>query len=88
MSKLVEGLKKLNQADPAVETLIQDTGEHVILTAGELHAERCIRDLVERFAKIQIHSSKPIVPFRETAVQASGTTAYSCSRLFPDILTV
>jgi ribosome assembly protein 1 len=39
MPKLVEGLKLLNQSDPCVETLIQDTGEHVILTAGELHLE-------------------------------------------------
>lgn len=39
MSKLVEGLRLLNQADPCVETLVQSTGEHVILTAGELHLE-------------------------------------------------
>lgn len=71
MPKLVEGLKLLNQSDPCVETLIQDTGEHVILTAGELHLERCLRDLRERFAKIQIQASKPIVPFRETAVRAA-----------------
>lgn len=39
LPKLVEGLRLLNQADPCVETLIQETGEHVILTAGELHLE-------------------------------------------------
>lgn len=39
MSKLVDGLRLLNQADPCVETLVQETGEHVILTAGELHLE-------------------------------------------------
>lgn len=39
MAKLVEGLRMLNQADPCVETLVQETGEHVILTAGELHLE-------------------------------------------------
>lgn len=39
MSKLVEGLRLLNQADPCVETLVQSSGEHVILTAGELHLE-------------------------------------------------
>ncbi|KAJ8501960.1 hypothetical protein ONZ51_g289 [Trametes cubensis] len=71
MPKLIRGLKLLAQADPCVETFQQKTGEHVILTAGELHGERCIRDLKERFAKIEIHASKPIVPFRETAVKAS-----------------
>ncbi|GAA6053675.1 hypothetical protein JCM3770_001691 [Rhodotorula araucariae] len=69
MSKLVEGLRLLNQADPCVETLVQPTGEHVILTAGELHLERCLKDLRDRFARIEITVSPPIVPFRETAVQ-------------------
>ncbi|KAJ3558904.1 hypothetical protein NM688_g656 [Phlebia brevispora] len=68
--KLISGLKLLAQADPCVETFQQRTGEHVILTAGELHLERCLKDLRERFAKIEIHASKPIVPFRETAVKA------------------
>lgn len=41
MPKLIKGLKLLSQADPAVETFQQQTGEHVILTAGELHLEVC-----------------------------------------------
>lgn len=43
LPKLVEGLRLLNQADPCVEVLVQETGEHVILTAGELHLEVCLR---------------------------------------------
>lgn len=70
MPKLVEGLKLLNQADPCVESLVQDTGEHVILTAGELHLERCLKDLRERFAKCEIQVSPPLVPFRETCIRA------------------
>ncbi|KZT11987.1 translation elongation factor 2 [Laetiporus sulphureus 93-53] len=70
MPKLIHGMKLLSQADPCVETFQQQTGEHVILTAGELHLERCLRDLRERFAKVEIHASEPIVPFRETAVKA------------------
>jgi ribosome assembly protein 1 len=66
MPKLVEGLKLLNQADSCVEVLIQETGEHVIVTAGELHLERCLKDLREKYAKIGIHASDPIVPYRET----------------------
>ena len=42
MPKLVSGLKLLSQSDPCVETFQQQTGEHVILTAGELHLEVCI----------------------------------------------
>ena len=39
MPKLIRGMKLLSQADPCVETFQQQTGEHVILTAGELHLE-------------------------------------------------
>ncbi|KAJ3019320.1 UNVERIFIED_CONTAM: Cytoplasmic GTPase/eEF2-like protein (ribosomal biogenesis) [Siphonaria sp. JEL0065] len=66
MNKLIEGLHLLNQADPCVEVVLQETGEHVIITAGALHLERCLKDLRERFAKIEIQVSEPIVPFRET----------------------
>ncbi|KAJ1563041.1 Cytoplasmic GTPase/eEF2-like protein (ribosomal biogenesis) [Cladochytrium tenue] len=55
------------KADPpilrvAVEPKNPKTGEHVIITAGELH----LQDLRERFAKVEIQESPPIVPFRET----------------------
>ncbi|KAJ3116862.1 Cytoplasmic GTPase/eEF2-like protein (ribosomal biogenesis) [Physocladia obscura] len=71
MNKLVEGLRLLNQADPCVEVVLQETGEHVIITAGALHLESLKietlnNDLRERFAKIDIQVSEPIVPFRET----------------------
>ncbi|KAF7297795.1 hypothetical protein MKEN_01403200 [Mycena kentingensis (nom. inval.)] len=69
MPKLIAGLKLLSQSDPCVETFQQQTGEYVILTAGELHFERCLKDLRERFARVEIQASKPIVPFRETAVK-------------------
>lgn len=39
MPHLVEGLRLLNQADPCVRTLIQETGEHVIMASGEIHLE-------------------------------------------------
>lgn len=39
MPKLIRGMKLLSHADPCVETFQQSTGEHVILTAGELHLE-------------------------------------------------
>ncbi|KAF8630859.1 hypothetical protein AX17_005218 [Amanita inopinata Kibby_2008] len=71
MPKLVNGLKLLSQSDPCVETFQQQTGEHVIFTAGELHLERCLKDLRERFARVELQASKPIVPFRETAIKAA-----------------
>ncbi|KAJ1978121.1 Cytoplasmic GTPase/eEF2-like protein (ribosomal biogenesis) [Dimargaris verticillata] len=76
MKQLVEGLRLLNQSDPCVEVFIQESGEHILATAGELHLERCLTDLRGRFARIEIHVSPPIVPFRETvAYQLAGTGA-------------
>ncbi|XP_075064001.1 elongation factor-like GTPase 1 [Mixophyes fleayi] len=69
MPQLVKGMKLLNQADPCVEVLIQETGEHVLVTAGEVHLQRCLDDLRERFAKIQVSTSDPIIPFRETIIR-------------------
>ncbi|EMR08675.1 hypothetical protein PNEG_02852 [Pneumocystis murina B123] len=69
MQKLTEGLKLLNQSDPCVQIQHQDSGEHIILATGELHLEKCLKDLCEKFSKINIHVSKPIVPFRETIVK-------------------
>ncbi|KAG8440568.1 hypothetical protein GDO86_006349 [Hymenochirus boettgeri] len=69
MPQLVKGMKLLNQADPCVEVLIQETGEHVLITAGEVHLQRCLDDLRERFAKIQVSASAPIIPFRETIIR-------------------
>ncbi|CAK5284428.1 unnamed protein product [Mycena citricolor] len=75
MPRLIAGMKLLSQADPCVETFQQPTGEWVILTAGELHFERCLKDLRERFARVEIHASEPIVPFRETAVKGIDMAA-------------
>lgn len=51
-----------------MQVLIQETGEHVLLTLGEVHLERCITDLENDYAKIKLNVSKPIVQFRETIV--------------------
>ncbi|GFO11767.1 elongation factor tu GTP-binding domain-containing protein 1 [Plakobranchus ocellatus] len=68
MNRLLSGLRLLNQADPCVEVKVQETGEHVIVAAGEVHLERCINDLRDRYAKVEVNVSKPIVPFRETVI--------------------
>lgn len=66
MAQLVKGLKLLDQADPNVLVKLEDNGEHVIITTGEVHLQKCVDDLSEHFAKIKLNVSKPIVPFKET----------------------
>jgi ribosome assembly protein 1 len=71
LDKMINGLKLLVQSDPCAEYEQLPSGEHVILTAGELHLERCLKDLEERFAKCKIQAGEPIVPYRESTVAAA-----------------
>lgn len=72
MPKLVKGLKILNQVDSCVQIMIQETGEHVLCVLGEVHLEKCIRDLTDSYANIELNVSKPIVQFRETIVSTQS----------------
>ena len=74
--ELLKGLVLLNQADPCVQVILQETGENVIVCAGELHLERCVNDLKTKFANIPIHVSPPIVPFRETITNSLALSSY------------
>lgn len=75
LSKMVTGLRLLEQSDPCALYEVLPNGEHVILTAGELHLERCLKDLRERFAKCEIQTGQTIVPYRETIVNAPEMAA-------------
>jgi ribosome assembly protein 1 len=70
LDKMIRGIDLLVQADPAVSYEQLESGEHVILTAGELHLERCLKDLQERFAKCEIQAGEAMVPYREGIVKA------------------
>lgn len=70
LDKMIHGLRLLVQSDPCAEYEQFSSGEHVLLTAGELHLERCLTDLRERFARCEIQAGAPIVPYRETIVRA------------------
>lgn len=75
LDRMIRGLRLLEQADPAVVYEQLESGEHVILTAGELHLERCLKDLRERFAKCDIQAGEAIVPYREGIVKAEEMNA-------------
>ncbi|EPS72323.1 hypothetical protein M569_02434, partial [Genlisea aurea] len=66
MGALKKGLRQLNRADPFVEVTVSARGEHVLAAAGEVHLERCVKDLKERFAKVSLEVSPPLVSYRET----------------------
>ena len=37
------GLKRLAKSDPMVQCMIEESGEHIIAGAGELHLEICLK---------------------------------------------
>jgi len=80
LPKLVEGLKRLAKSDPMVQCQIEETGEHIIAGAGELHLEICLKDLQEDFmGGAQIRVSPPVVSFRETVNATSDHVVMSKS---------
>jgi len=79
LPKLVEGLKRLAKSDPMVLTLTEESGEHIVAGAGELHLEICLKDLEEDHAGIPLKKSDPVVSYRESVSDSSNQTCLSKS---------
>jgi len=79
LPKLVEGLKRLAKSDPMVQCIIEESGEHIIAGAGELHLEICLKDLEEDHACIPIKKTDPVVSYRESVSEMSNQTCLSKS---------
>ena len=71
LPKLVEGLKRLSKSDPLVVcSSDENSGEHIVAGAGELHLEICLKDLMEDFMSgAPIRISDPVVSYRETCTK-------------------
>lgn len=88
LPKLVEGLKRLAKSDPLVLCFIEESGEHIVAGAGELHLEICLKDLQDDFMNgAPLKISEPVVSFRETVtepsyVQCLSKSANKHNRLF------
>uniref|UniRef100_A0A0K0EMH4 Tr-type G domain-containing protein n=1 Tax=Strongyloides stercoralis TaxID=6248 RepID=A0A0K0EMH4_STRER len=79
LPKLVEGLKRLAKSDPMVQCIFEESGEHIIAGAGELHLEICLKDLEEDHACIPLKKSDPVVSYRETVINESSIMCLSKS---------
>lgn len=75
----IPGLKRLAKSDPMVQCIIEESGEHIIAGAGELHLEICLKDLEEDHACIPIKKSDPVVSYRETVSEESNIMCLSKS---------
>jgi elongation factor 2 len=80
LPKLVEGLKRLSKSDPLVQISIEESGEHIVAGAGELHLEICLKDLADDYMNgAPIKISDPVVSYRETVTEESSKMCLSKS---------
>jgi len=80
LPKLVEGLKRLAKSDPLVVCSIEESGEHIVAGAGELHLEICLKDLQDDFMNgAPLKISEPVVSFRESVQAISSIQCLSKS---------
>jgi len=80
LPRLVEGLKRLMKSDPLVQCSIEESGEHIIAGAGELHLEICLKDLQEEYCGgMELRTSEPVVSFRESVSATSSEVCLSKS---------
>ncbi|CAK4608790.1 hypothetical protein LEN26_010758 [Aphanomyces euteiches] len=79
LPKLVEGMKRLAKSDPMVLCYTEESGEHIIAGAGELHLEICLKDLQEDFMGCAVKISEPVVTYRETVTSESSMQCLSKS---------
>ncbi|KHN87157.1 Elongation factor 2 [Toxocara canis] len=81
--QLRHALKQLSVLDPTLRVIEQENGELAMLTAGEVHLQKCLKDLSD-MGQTNIEVSEPIVSFQETIVApllgtASGSHETECS---------
>lgn len=72
LPKLVQGLKRLSKSDPMARCYTEESGQHIVAGAGELHLEICLKDLEEDHACIPLKKSDPLVSYQETVSQESS----------------
>ncbi|CAJ0964082.1 unnamed protein product, partial [Mesorhabditis belari] len=67
MAALCEALRLIVLLDPSLRVIEQENGELALFTAGEVHLQKCLKDLADMgFSKLEV--SSPIVPFQETVI--------------------
>lgn len=61
------------------QCIIEESGEHIVAGAGELHLEICLKDLEEDHACIPLKKTDPVVSYRESVAEESSITCLSKS---------
>lgn len=77
-------LRLLMQTDSCVQVKMQETGDLVLVTAGDVHLAKCLEDL-KKFTDVEVKLSEPMVSLRETvSVEVGNEESKACSMVSSD----
>lgn len=77
LPKMLDGLRKCNKSYLALDTRIEESGEHVIVGTGEFYLDSILHDLRNLYTDIEIKLSDPFVTFNETVIDTSSFKTYA-----------
>ncbi|KAJ1981745.1 U5 small nuclear ribonucleoprotein component [Dimargaris verticillata] len=75
--RLLDGLRKLSQTYPLLQTKVEESGEHIVMGTGEVYMDCVLHDLRKLYAEIDINVSDPSVRFCETVVETSSLKCFA-----------
>ena len=61
----------------ALQTKVEESGEHVVLGTGELYLDCVMHDLRKLYSEIDIKVADPVVSFCETVVETSSLKCFA-----------
>ena len=77
LPKLLEGLRRVNQAYPALHTRTEESGERIVLGTGEFYLDCVMHDLRKTYAEMDIKISDPVTVFTETVLETSAIQCFA-----------
>jgi U5 small nuclear ribonucleoprotein component len=77
LPRVLEGLRKLGRAYPALQTKVEESGEHLLLGTGELYLDCALHDLRRIYASVDVKLSDPTVCLAETVLETSFLKCYA-----------
>lgn len=84
LPKLVEGLKRLSKSDPALQTWMNDTGQHIVAGAGEMHLEVSMKVSYKLTAHIALLLITTQIGSRRRTCRSSSQGISTCRALSGD----
>ena len=67
----------------ALQTKVEESGEHVVLGTGELYLDCVMHDLRKLYSEIDIKVADPVVSFCETVVETSSLKCFAGRPPYP-----